>query len=149
MEKTQKTLMTAFIVILVLVLLWVVLNETGILESGSGAVSDQAEFINTTIMEIATLGGAFLGLKMFKFKAIHAELVSQKAPALLKWGLLRLALIELPMLSNTIFYYMYMKPTFAYLAIILLLCLPFVWPSMGRCLAETEEDSSEQNPDQA
>ena len=62
---------------------------------------------------------------------------------------MRLALIELPMLSNTIFYYMYMKPTFAYLAIILLLCLPFVWPSMGRCLAETEEEASEQNPDQA
>ena len=37
-------------------------------------------------------------------------------------------------------FYIYMNPTFGYLAIILLLCLPFVFPSQSRCIAETTEE---------
>ena len=62
-----------------------------------------------------------------------------KEQALLKWGLIRLILLELPMLCNTLFYYQFMNTTFGYMAIIQLLCLPFVVPTMGRCLAEVEE----------
>jgi len=32
-----------------------------------------------------------------------------------------------------------MNPAFGYMAIIQLLCLPFVYPSLNRCIAETEE----------
>lgn len=139
MEKTQKTLMTVYIAILVATIVLAALCELDILETGKMADHPQEEFITTTVMELSTLAGAFLGLRLFKFKGIHSELISLKAPALLKWGLVRFVLIEVPMLSNTLFYYMYMKPTFGYLAIILLLCLPFVWPSMSRCVAETTE----------
>jgi hypothetical protein len=34
-----------------------------------------------------------------------------------------------------------MNTTFGYLGIMLLLCLPFVFPSVGRCLAETSEET--------
>ena len=54
---------------------------------------------------------------------------------------MRLLILEVPMVSNTYLYYMYMNTTFGYLAIILLLCLPFVFPSLNRCLAETSEES--------
>ena len=140
MKNTQKTLMAVYIAIIVVTLLLVALCETGVLDSGQAAHNKQAEFIATTIMELATLGCAFLALRMFKFKAVRQELLSLQAPALLKFGLLRLMLLEAPMLINTLFYYMFMNPTFGYMAIILLLCLPFVYPSMGRCIAETTEE---------
>lgn len=142
MEKTQKILMAFFLGLLAAALLMVVLYETDILEAGVLADSKQTEFIATTTMEITTLAGVFLALRLFKFRAIHQNLVSQKAPALLKWGLLRLVLLEGQMLCNTYLYYMYMAPTFGYMAIIQLLCLPFVWPSMERCMAETTEEES-------
>lgn len=140
MKKTQKTLMTVYIAIVVVTLLIVALCETGVFDSGQMAHNKQAEFIATTIMELVTLGSAFLALRMFKFKAIRQELLALQAPALLKFGLLRLMLLEAPMLLNTLFYYMFMNPTLGYMAIILLLCLPFVYPSMGRCIAETTEE---------
>lgn len=142
MEKTQKILMAFFLGLLAVALLMVVLYETDVLEAGVLADSKQTEFIATTTMEITTLAGVFLALRLFKFRAIHQNLVSQKAPALLKWGLLRLVLLEGQMLCNTYLYYMYMAPTFGYMAIIQLLCLPFVWPSMERCMAETTEEES-------
>ncbi len=61
---------------------------------------------------------------------------------MLKWGLLRLLILEVPMVVNTYLYYIYMNTTFGYLAIILLLCLPFVMPTESRCLAETSEEET-------
>lgn len=143
MKQTQTILMSFFVGIIALSLMLVVLYETDILESGTAAGNNQTEFLLTTVMELLTLGCAFLALRMFKFPQVHQTLVLRKAPALLKFGLLRLTFLELPMLLNTLFYYMYMKPTFGYLAIILVLCLPFVVPTMGRCEAETSSDDEE------
>ncbi|MBQ8988673.1 MAG: hypothetical protein IJ067_03185 [Prevotella sp.] len=142
MKKTQKILMTTFVGLLVLALLLAVLHETDVLIGGSLADDHQTEFLAATVMELTTLAGVFLALRLFKFKSIHHELVTLQAPALLKWGLLRLALLEGQMFCNTYLYYMYLSPTFGYLAIIQLLCLPFVWPSMSRCVAETTEEET-------
>ena len=118
----------------------IVLYESEVLESGVLADSKQTEFLAMTGMELTSLAGAFLGLRLFKFQKIHDALVTQKEPALLRWGMLRLLILEVPMVSNTYLYYMYMNTTFGYLAIILLLCLPFVFPSLSRCIAETTEE---------
>ena len=118
----------------------IVLYESGVLESGVLADSKQTEFQAMTGMELTSLAGAFLGLRLFKFQKIHDALLTQKEPALLRWGMLRLLILEVPMVSNTYLYYMYMNTTFGYLAIILLLCLPFVFPSLSRCIAETTEE---------
>lgn len=139
MKRTQTILMSVFVGLLALSILWVVLAETSVIETGQFAMNAQQEFLQVAIMEIATLGSVFLALRLFKFKAVHKELVELKEPALLKWGLIRLILLEVPMLSNTLFYYQFMNTTFGYMAIIQLLCLPFVVPTMGRCLAEVEE----------
>ena len=139
MKKTQKTLMTLYLAIILLTLFLVVLFETDVMEPGRLAGSTQSEFIATAAMQLLSLGGAFLGLRLFKFQAVHQLLLSQKASALLKFGTLRLFIIGAPMMCNTLYYYMYMNPTFGYLAIILLLCLPFVCPTMGRCEAEVSE----------
>lgn len=142
MKQTQRLLMTLFATGILLALLLVVLYETDILEPGTMAGKTQEEFVTMTMMELLSLAGAFLGLRMFMFGKIHQALVTQKAPALLKFGVLRLVIIETPMVANTLFYYIYMKPTFGYLAIILALCLPFVVPTMWRCEAETTEEEA-------
>ena len=139
MKRTQTILMSVFVALLTITILWVVLAETGVIETGQFAGNAQQEFLQVAVMEIATLGSVFLALRLFKFKAIHKELVENKEQALLKWGLIRLVLLEVPMLSNTLFYYQFLNTTFGYLAIIQLLCLPFVFPTMGRCLAEVED----------
>ena len=54
-------------------------------------------------------------------------------------GMTRLIILEAPMVINTLLYYIYMNTTFGYLGIILLLCLPFVFPSLSRCEDETTE----------
>jgi hypothetical protein len=139
MKKISKQLTFVYILLVAIALAIVVLYELDVLESGALADSKQTEFVALTTMELTTLAMAFLGLRLFKFPMIHTQLVTEKEPAMLKWGLLRLFILEVPMVVNTYLYYMYMNPTFGYLAIILLLCLPFVFPSMNRCIAETTE----------
>lgn len=116
----------------------VVLFETDVLPSGLMATEKQTEFLLTTLMELLTLASVYMSLRLFKFDKVHQELVTLKADGLRRWGLIRLAILLLPMLLNTVLYYLFMNTTFGYMAIILAICLPFVYPSEARCEAETE-----------
>lgn len=140
MKQTQRILMGFFITTIVVALALVVFFESDIILSGGLAGDTQTEFLFTTIMELVTLGFAFLSLRLFKFGMIHADLMARKEIALQKWGVTRILLIQAPLWFNTLLYYLYMKPTFGYLAIIIALCLPFVYPSMSRCVEETTEE---------
>lgn len=140
MKRTQCILMGFFITTIVVVVALVVLFETDVIASELLAGDNQTEFVFTTMMELITLGFAFLSLRLFKFGTIRADLFARKETALQKWGVLRLMLIQGPLWFNTLLYYLYMSPTFGYLAIILALCLPFVYPSMSRCIADTTEE---------
>jgi len=142
MKKISKQLTFVYVLLVVIALAIVVLYELGVWESGALADSKQTELVALTGMELTTLAAAFLGLRLFRFRMIRAQLVTEKEPAMLKWGMLRLLVLEVPMVVNTYLYYMYMNPTFGYLAIILLLCLPFVFPSESRCIAETTEEET-------
>ena len=124
-----------------LALVFIVLFETDVLPTGIKADDKQSDFVLTALMEIISLGAAFLGLRLFKFKPVHNDLVNRKETAMWKWGMTRLIILEAPMVINTLLYYIYMNTTYGYLGIMLLLCLPFVFPSAGRCLAETTEES--------
>lgn len=132
--------MAFFVFAIVFALAAVVAYETGFMESGLFAERKISEFIFVSLMELLTLGGVFLALRLFKFNKVHDDLVAKKEHALFKWGLLRLALILIPMVGNTYLYYMFMNTTFGYLAIIQLLSLPFVYPSMSRCKSEVEAE---------
>lgn len=135
--------MTIFVSFVVMSALIVLVFETGILSSGYLAGREPSEFILTLMMELITLGCAFLALRLFKFETIRHDLLNRKETALMKWGMIRLLLLMLPLTIDTLLYYIYIKPTFGYLAIIMVLCLPFIYPSMDRCLTETEEEPSE------
>ena len=139
MKKVSKQLLVFYTFQVALALVFVVLFETDVLPVGIKADDKQSEFILTALMEIISLAAAFLGLRLFKFKAIHNDLVRRKETAMWKWGMTRLLILEAPMVINTLLYYIYMNTTFGYLGIILLLCLPFVFPSLSRCQDETSE----------
>lgn len=121
-----------------IIVVLVVLFETDVLPSGLMATEKQTEFLLTTLMELLTLASVYLALRLFKFDKVHQELVTRKADGLRRWGLIRLAILLLPMPLNTVLYYLFMNTTFGYMAIILAICLPFVYPSEARCEAETE-----------
>jgi hypothetical protein len=73
--------------------------------------AETLQFIWTTVMELATLVCAYLGLRLFKRN---------------KW--LRLVPIVVPLLLNAVLFMVYRTTPFFYLGVILLLCIPFVWP---------------------
>ena len=140
MKKVSKQLMAFYIAQIALALVVVVLFELDVLPVGVMADDKQSDFIFTALMEIVSLGAAFLGLRLFKFKAIHDDLVKRQETAMWKWGMARLIILEAPMVIDTLLYYIYMNTTYGYLAIIMLLTLPFVFPSENRCIAETSEE---------
>ena len=138
MKETKNQLMSVFVSGTVLPLMIVCIYETEVVVPGLLATDKQSEFLLTFLMELMTLGCAFLALRLFKFEKIHQELISDKAVALRKWGAIRLVLLLFPLWADTLLYYLSMNTTFGYLGIILVLCLPFVYPSESRCEAETE-----------
>lgn len=139
MEKTRNILMMCFWWWLAVAIIIVVLYEGELLETGMLTEDTSMEFVLTTLMELLSLAAVFVGLRMFKKKRIHDDLTTRKALALRFWGLIRLCIIGLPLSLNVLFYYLFMNTTFGYMAIIMALCLPFVYPTLNRCLTETEE----------
>ena len=138
MKKTLRQLQTFMFSMIGITVVLVVLFETDVLPSGLMATEKQTEFLLTTLMELLTLASVYMALRLFKFDKVHQELVTRKADGLRRWGLIRLAILLLPMPLNTVLYYLFMNTTFGYMAIILAVCLPFVYPSEARCEAETE-----------
>ena len=139
MEKTRNILMMCFWWWLSVAIIIVVLYEGELLETGMLTEDTSMEFVLTTLMELLSLAAIFVGLRMFKKKCIHDDLTTRKVPALRFWGLVRLCIIGLPLSLNVLLYYLFMNTTFGYMAIIMALCLPFVYPTLNRCLTETEE----------
>ncbi|MBO4826380.1 MAG: hypothetical protein J5506_03960 [Prevotella sp.] len=138
MKQTQKILMTLFIAIVAVALLMVLLFETNVIEPGSLAGRESVEFNVLSIVELATVFAIPLALRLFRFKKIKSQLVASPASKLRLWGIVRLLMLGLPLLACVLFYYLFfMKAAFGYLAIILLLSMLFVWPSMGKCESET------------
>lgn len=139
LKQTQKILMVNFWFVLVVTLLLVALYETELLEPTDLASDARGVFFLQVMMEMVTIVAIPVALKLFSLKVVRAKLVKGKGAALLPWGTARLNMLCLPMLVNTFLYYQTMSPTFGYMAIIMFLCLFFIYPSMARCYAETEK----------
>ena len=67
-------------------------------------------FILTTVMELATLLCAYLGARMYK-----------------KSRAVRLSIVIVPLVLNLALYAYYRTTPFFYMAIVLLICIPFAW----------------------
>lgn len=73
--------------------------------------NDVFQFWLTTAVELLTLLCAYLGVRLYK-----------------KNWKLRMMLIGVPLIVNVLLYLIYNSTIFFYLGVVLLLCIPFVWP---------------------
>jgi hypothetical protein len=140
MKKTKNILMTEFFGFIAVVFILVLLFENDILDNGVFATEKNAEFLIVSFMELITIATIPVVMRLFKFKKISRALTSDEACApgkLLFWGTFRIVCFGLPLVVNTILYYLFMNVAFGYMAIILLICMPFIYPSMDRCISET------------
>lgn len=139
MNNTIKKLKTIFYLELTTALLIVVLYESDVLPAGCFTQHSTSEFVLLTVMELLTVILIPLALRLFKFKKIATDLSERKQAALVTWGTVRIEMLGLPLLANTLLYYLYMSTTFGYMAIILLICMVFIYPSKDKCYFETRD----------
>lgn len=142
METIQKKLQLIFWIPIVLSAIIIVSGELDIIPNGILANDKQVEFVIMSMMEILTIIAIPVALKLFKFKAIANKLASDTLLLFERWGIVRLCLLNVPMVINLVCYYLFVGAGFGYLAIILFLSLFFVYPSLSRCYNETDGHNS-------
>jgi len=142
METIQKKLQLIFWIPIVLSSIIIILGELDIIPNGILANDKQVEFVIMSMMEILTIIAIPVALKLFKFKAIANKLASDTLLHFERWGIVRLCLLNVPMVINLVCYYLFVGAGFGYLAIILFLSLFFVYPSLSRCCNETDGHNS-------
>lgn len=133
-----------FVILIAVALLMVVVYETGILTPGAFGGDKTAEFPVLTVMELITVGIIPLALYLFRIPSVSRALMEQPEESMRKWGLVRILMIGLTMVVNTLLYYMFMNASFGYLAIICLLAMAFVYPSVQRCKQETTPEETKE-----
>lgn len=132
----SKSLMTIFASFLALEALIIVLYETNVFLEGGLCGDANTEFLTTIFMELLTICVIPLALKLFKFEAVRKYITVHCAEGHKKCAIVRMVMLMLPLLVNTLCYYLFMKVAFAYLAIILFISLAFIIPTKARCDSE-------------
>ena len=137
MEKTIRLLKVCFWVPIFVSLLMVIICECDIMLP-EPLFDDRGEYTVLMLMELLTLAVIPGALFLFKHRNIRRQLVEKKETALARYGVIRLLMIGLTLVANTYFYYLSgFNVAFGYLAIILVLVMPFIYPSNERCVQET------------
>lgn len=150
MKRTAKILRTTFFLSIIITLLIVAAFETELLEEG--ALADQSyqhiHILLQAVMIVVALTTIPLSLKLFHIRFVHDRLSddeSRMPTHLLHWGVLRMAMLCLPMMADMTFYYIFGADVrFFYLSVITFLCLFFIYPSLERCLQECGIDMNEE-----
>ena len=136
MKETSRKLMIPYIGSIVLAAVMVVLYETQTILEGALAGDVQGEFLAVTVMELLSICSIPVALRLFKFRKVRDIIERKKAEGLYLMALVRMALICLPMLVNTLLYYLYMAPAFGYMAIVGFISMAFITPTVTRCESE-------------
>ena len=129
MNKTISLLRTVLIANVGVAVVIAALYELDILPSGMMTGRPQDEFLSTISMELITIVFIPVALRLFKTKDVEKRLEEGDIKAFRKWGLVRILMITVPLVLNTLLYYSFMNTTFGYMALILLICLPFIYPA--------------------
>ena len=140
MKRIQKILQINYFLNLIIVLLWIVLNENDVLNIvGSAHENTNSDFLSASIMEVITICFIPVSLRLFKFGLIRQAIKDDKTPLLntfFAYSLVRLEMLLMPMLVNAVLYYVFMNVAFGYMAIILFLSTLFIFPTQERCEQE-------------
>ena len=140
MKRIQKILQINYFLNLIIVLLWIVLNENDVFNIvGSAHENTNSDFLSASIMEVITICFIPVSLRLFKIGAIRQAIKDDKTPLLntfFAYSLVRLEMLLMPMLVNAVLYYVFMNVAFGYMAIILFLSTLFIFPTQERCEQE-------------
>ena len=140
MRHTQRLLMGTFLTAIGVGLVIVTLFETDMLPCGMMVSEDKSvEFVTAFVMEFLTICVIPVAMRLFRFRRIGRKLTS--AESLKVWGMTRLLMLCVPMVLNTVLYYMFMNVAFGYMGIILFLCLFFIVPTRERCMSEINAEA--------
>lgn len=129
MKKTVNILRTLFIASVGIAVVVAALYELDILPTGVLADRPQDEFLCTIAMELVTIVFIPIALRLFKTKDVDRRLDEGDIKTFKTWSIVRILMITVPLLMNTLLYYIFMSTTFGYMALILLICLPFIYPA--------------------
>ena len=132
MNKTISLLRTVLIANVGVAVVIAALYELDILPSGMMTGRPQDEFLSTIFMELTTIVFIPVALRLFKTMNVEKRLEEGNIKAFRKWGLVRILMITVPLVLNTLLYYSFMNTTFGYMALILLICLPFIYPAVRK-----------------
>ena len=124
----MKTIKITFWALLALMLAAVILFETNEQLTGFLGMTEADEFKLLSVMEMLTLMSIFLMLRLFKFERIARQIEESPQRALPLWTSVRVAVMLVMIAANGLLYYGTMNTTFGYLAIIMMVSLPFVYP---------------------
>lgn len=126
--NTIKTLRAILLFNIAFPVLFAVLFELDILPSGTLTGMPETEFLVTIVMELLTIVTVPTALRLFKAKNVEQRLEEGDEEQFKKWSLVRIFMITETLLANTLLYYLFMNTTFGYMALILLICIPFIYP---------------------
>ena len=124
----MKTIKIIFWAVLALMLAAVILFETNEQLTGFLGMTEADELQLLSGMEMLTLMSIFLMLRLFKFERIARQIEESPQRALPLWTSVRVAVMLVMIAANGLLYYGTMNTTFGYLAIIMMVSLPFVYP---------------------
>lgn len=119
-------------------LVMVVLFENDVLLPGMYAVDKVMEYYVAIAMELVTICLIPISLRLFKFRKVKSSIKEKSFDGLIYWGSCRMYMLVVPMMLNTLLYYLFMNVAFGYMGIIGLLCMVFIYPSKARCKSEVE-----------
>ena len=98
----------------------------------------QLDFIFLTAMELITLCVIPFALRLFKFKWVKKLIKKQGTKGLLDLKASQILMLSSPMILNAIMYFLTRQVAHFYLAVILFLCMFFIYPSQERLNNELE-----------
>lgn len=98
----------------------------------------QFDFIFLTAMELITLCVIPFALRLFKFKWVKMRIKKQGIKGFLDLKEAQIAMLAGPLILNEIMYLLSWQVTHFYLAVILFLCMIFIYPSQEKLINELD-----------
>lgn len=135
-KKLNKILLTLFWATVIVTVFMVVAYETGLFVPGALIGDKVCEFAFVTGFELLTVCIVPLALRLFRFGYVARSIRQHGEKSMSRWAVVRLSMLGLPLVFNTLLYYLYLNTAFGYMAIILLLSMAFVYPSESRIESE-------------
>lgn len=137
-NKNILLLRSVFCTELVTTALLVGIFETDLLPVGTLPLDKSQEYILSMVGVVLTIIGIPLALKLMTLKPVRAQ-ISVSEQRYVTWSMVRIALLGIPLLYNTLMYYLLgFNTTCCYLALMCVVAFIFIWPSQERMQNECE-----------